>query len=386
MIYLDNNATTRPTPNVVEAVNRSLTELWPNPSSVHRAGQEVRRAIEIARTQVAKLIGAKAREITFLSGGTESINLAIRGVLAAKPDRNEVITTLIEHSAIRTLLEDLSDREQAFDYPIPLGPGGLVSLHKLEQILDASQNTALVTIQWANNETGVVQPIKQIAELCHKYGALFHCDATQWVGKMPTDVSTAGIDLMTFSPHKFHGPKGIGMLWTRRGVKLRPVTPGSQELGRRGGTENVPGILGAGAACQDAATWLNDESARNRIASLRDQLEHSILEQLPIASVNGSTKSRLWNTTNIGFAKLEAEALLILLSERGLCASAGAACSSGSLEPSPVLLAMGIPEEIAHGSVRFTLSRYTTEQEIEEAIKIVVQCVSRLQSSSAASL
>jgi cysteine desulfurase len=241
-------------------------------------------------------------------------------------------------------------------------------------------DTALVSIQWANNETGVIQPVETIASLCRERGVLFHCDAVQVIGKEPVG-SSLPCDLLSFSPHKFHGPKGVGVLWTRPGVKLRPTLLGTQELGRRGGTENVPGIIGAGVAAREAAEWLADPAARSAIGALRDHFENLILKAVPDAVINGQGAPRLWNTTNIGFPRLEAEALLLLLSERGLCASAGAACSSGSLDPSPVLLAMGVPEPIAHGSLRFSLSKHTTREEIDQAARTVIESVTRLRAS-----
>lgn len=397
MIYLDNNATTQPGEAVVDAIARAGRELWANPSSVHRAGQAVRHAVELARAEVAGLIGARPREVTFTSGGTESIHLGIRGVLdrAREP---VLVTTKVEHAAVRELAEQLERDGRVQVRWVPVGAGGLVDLDALRELV---RGATLVSVQWVNNETGAIQPVDEVAKLAGEAGALFHCDATQWVGKMPTDVSrgAARMDLMSFSAHKFHGPKGVGVLWVRPGVGVRAVMPGSQELGRRGGTENVPGIIGAGVAAGEARAWLAEPARRAAAARLRDRFEQQVLARCPQASVNGSggtggtggtggqsggvSGGRIWNTSNIGFARLEAEALLILLSEQGLCASAGAACSSGSLEPSPVLLAMGVRPEVAHGSVRFSLSRDTTEAEIDEAVSIVAACVERLGSLQA---
>lgn len=391
IIYLDNNATTRPTPGVVEAVDRALRELWHNPSSVHRPGQAARAALELARQDLAALVGAKPRDLILTGSGTESIDLAIRGVLGVAPRAVPpvVISSRIEHAAVRDLLEDLAKTGAAEVRWAQVGRDGVVDASAVEPLLDA--RVALVTLQWANNETGAIQPVEAIGALCRSRGVPFHCDGTQWVGKEPVDLGAAApFDLLTFSPHKFHGPKGVGALWLRRGTRLRPVIHGAQELGRRGGTENVPGILGAGAAAREAAAWVTDPAERSRLAGLRDALEQGVLGALnhrdqTIAIINGPTApgSRLWNTTNIGFARLEAEALLMLLSEQGLCASAGAACSSGSLDPSPVLLAMGIPAEIAHGSLRFSLSRETTESEVRHAVNVIVASVRRLAASSA---
>lgn len=357
-------------------MTEALTVHWHNPSSVHRAGQAARQQVELARQSVADLLGVKAREITFTSGGTEAIDLAVRGVLRALPaPRHTLVTTKAEHAAVRDIGEELE--KSGHTRWVKLSRDGLINPDDLAAQL--TPDVGLVSIQWANNETGVIQPVAEIAALCRAKGVLFHCDATQWVGKEA--VAAPPCDLLTFAPHKFHGPKGVGILWTRPGVRLRPLLLGTQELGRRGGTENVPGIIGAGVACQEAADWLSNEAERQRLAALRDQFEKSILAKVPDAVINGRPAPRLWNTTNIGFPRLEAEALLMLLSERGLCASAGAACSSGSLDPSPVLLAMGVPDEVAHGSLRFSLSRETTEAELTEAAAIVGECVARLRLS-----
>lgn len=380
MIYLDNNATTKPSDAVAAAVARATSEVWGNPSSVHRFGQSVRREVELARQSVADLLGVKARELVFTSGGTESINLCIRGVLDAIPKtaaKRGLVTSKVEHSAVLEVAESLA-KDGATVKWLPLLDGGVVDVAVLPALLDGS--IALVSVQWANNETGVIQSVAEIASICREKGVLFHCDATQWVGKQPIE-SLDGIDLLTCSAHKFHGPKGIGIAWMRPGVRLRPQLQGSQELGRRGGTENVPGILGMGVAAAETMEWLRDLSQRDAQRALRDHFEREILNAIPDAVVNGAGRDRLWNTSNIGFPTLEAEALLMLLSERGLCASAGAACSSGSLEPSPVLLAMGIPESIAHGSVRFSLGRLSTREEVTAAVGVVVESVRKLRTS-----
>lgn len=383
MIELDNNATTRSTPGVVEAVRRGMVEYWHNPSSVHRGGQAARHQVELARQAVADLIGAKPREITFTSGGTEAIDLAIRGTLAVLPaERQLLATSKIEHAAVRDLGEELEKSGKSVAW-CPLAPGGVIDLAAFERVL--ASGVGLVSIQWANNETGAIQPVGEIAQACKARGVLFHCDATQWVGKMPTDVRAIPFDLVTFAPHKFHGPKGVGVLWVRAGVRLSPRLLGTQELGRRGGTENVPGIMGAGVAAREAIEWLSERSRRDELAAMRDQFEEAIRREIPDAVIHrpSDLARRLWNTSNIGFPGLEAEALLMLLSERGVAASAGAACSSGSLEPSPVLLAMGVPERVAHGSVRFSLSRETTRDEMDRAGQIVGECVARLRGSAA---
>lgn len=385
MIYLDHNATTMPSDAVTAAVARATSELWGNPSSVHRFGQAARREVELARQSIADLLGAKARDITFTSGGTESIELCIRGVLGAVPPasvKRGLLTSKVEHAAVRDLAAELEKEHGGASSPsvrwLPVLPGGVVDLAALPAMLDGS--VAIVSVQWANNEVGVVQPVKEISRNCREKGVLFHCDATQWVGKEPVD-SLDPFDLLTCSAHKFHGPKGVGVAWIRPGVRLKPLQPGSQELGRRGGTENVPGIFGLGVAAREANDWLKAASLREAMRSRRDWFEAEVLREVSGTTVNGAAHPRLWNTTNIAFPHLEAEALLMLLSERGVCASAGAACSSGSLEPSPVLLAMGVPEPLAHGSVRFSLGKGTTQQELAEAVRVIGECVQRLRAS-----
>jgi cysteine desulfurase len=364
-------------------MNEALATYWHNPSSVHRAGQAARQRVELARQEVADLIHARPRDIIYTSGGTESADLAIRGVLNAIPDgspRRGLVTDRAEHAAVRDPAEELEKANRVAVRWAPLGRDGVIDPGAIAPLITAE--TALVSIQWANNETGAIQPVRAIHDLCRAAGALFHCDATQWIGKEPLE-GPPPADLMTFSPHKFHGPKGIGVLWSRAGVRLRPTILGTQELGRRGGTENVPGILGAGVAAQEAAAWLADPAPRQHLAQLRNLFESLVLSAVPDAVVNGPSDParRLWNTTNIAFPRLEAEALLLLLSERGVNASAGAACSSGSLDPSPVLLAMGVPPELAHGSLRFSLSKETQEHELRDAAAIIGECVQTLRRS-----
>jgi cysteine desulfurase len=269
---------------------------------------------------------------------------------------------------------------------VPPDEGGVIDLAALEAALDAhGGDVALVSVMGANNETGVLQPLQAIGERCRARGVRFHCDATQWVGRMPTALAGMPVDLVTASAHKFHGPKGVGALWVRSGVRVAPqVVGGPQERDRRGGTENVPGIVGMGAAAEAALAWLSDPAHREAGAARRDRLERAILAAVPDAVVNGAGAARLWNTTNIGFPGLEAEAILLLLSERGVMASAGAACSSGSLDPSPVLLAMGVPPRVAHGSIRLSISRLTTDDEVAHAAEAIPACIARLRRSGGA--
>ncbi len=376
--YLDNNATTRPLPEVVSAMCECLENCWANPSSVHRPGQAARARIEQARRSVADLIRAGQREIVFCSGGTESCHLAIRGALdqaesSGSAGRNVLVTSPVEHSAVRDLAKSLSASGRAEVRWLPVGRGGLIDLDKARSLFD--EKVAVLSVQWANNETGAIQPVQELAELAKAVGATVHIDGTQWVGRMDTDVRAVPFDLLTFSGHKFHGPKGVGALWVRRGVKLGKQTPGSQELGRRGGTENVPGIVGLGEAAKGAASWLTDHQNRARLAGLRDLLETTVLERIEGACVNGprDPSQRLWNTTNLALPGVDAEIMLLTLAEMGVCVSAGSACSSGSLEPSPVLCAMGLDSKLAAGSLRLSLSRFTTEDEVGQAIESIIE-------------
>ena len=374
MIYLDNNATTKPAPEVVAAMLPYLTDFYGNASSVYRFGQRARQAVDDARAQVAALVGCDDAELVFTAGGTESINTALRGLLLARAPRKQVVTSTVEHSAVRELCKHLG-RDGAEVLAVPVDETGTLDMDRLESVV--GPDTALVTIMWANNETGVVFPVDRIAKLCKGRGVPFHCDATQAVGKVPIDLHATPIDVMSFASHKFHGPKGVGGMFVRRGVRVRPLMVGGpQERGRRGGTENVPGIVGMGKAAELAQASLPKLAAVGR---LRDRFEQGVLDAIEESHVIGGQAERVANTTNIGFSRLEAEAILLLLSEADVCASAGSACSSGSLEPSPVLMAMGVDGRIAHGAVRFSLSRYTTEAEVDRALQILPPIITRLQ-------
>jgi cysteine desulfurase len=374
VVYLDNNATTKPAPEVVAAMMPYLTEWYGNPSSVHRFGQRARQGIDEARAQVAALLGCADSELLFTGGGTEAVNTAVRGLLAARAPRKRIVTTTVEHSATRELCQQLA-KEGAEVVEVPVDHEGRLDMERLRDAI--TDDAALVTIMWANNETGVLFSVKEIAERCRAKRVPFHCDATQAIGKIPVNVAEVGFDAVSFASHKFHGPKGVGGLFVRRGLRFRPLLIGGpQERGRRGGTENVPGLVGMGKAAELAKAALPQMS---RVTELRDRLEREILARIDDAHVNGTTQSRLPNTTNIGFARLEAEAILLLLSEQGICASAGAACSSGSLEPSHVLRAMKIDERIAHGAIRFSLSRYTTDAEIDRALDVLPGVIKRLR-------
>lgn len=394
MIYLDNNATTCPAPEVIAAVHEALVNCWGNPSSIHRIGQVVRRKLDLARESVAQLIGCKDRDLIFTSGGTEAANLAIFGSIRASDDnpphkRRVFVTTSIEHSAIREAAKRLTEEgyESVF---LPNDENGVIDVGALSELLQHRANQiALVAVMWVNNETGVIQPIEKIAALCAEHGVRFYTDATQAVGKMPVNVSQLPIDLMSFAAHKFHGPKGAGALYVKPRTRLVPMTLGGpQERNRRGGTENVPGLIGMGVAADLARAWLQTDE-RHRMAAMRDDFERKCLRAVDCATINGAGNGggsaggkpggRGWNTSNIAFCGLDTEAILLSLSERGVCASGGSACASGSLDPSPILKAMGIPPERAHGSVRFSLSRYTTQSELDEAVKITSGVVNHLR-------
>ncbi|MBO6514565.1 MAG: cysteine desulfurase [Phycisphaerales bacterium] len=394
MVYLDHNATTRPTAGVVDAVTSAMVEGWGNPSSVHRFGQEAKHSVEVARTRIAKLLGVRGggRGVVFTGTGSEAIALGIRGTISAMKGtgKHTIVTSSVEHSAVRELCDQLGSGDAFAVRKVGVDGDGVLDFDALESELRAGE-VGVVSVQWVNNETGVVQDVGRIGRLCRAYGAVFHCDATQWVGKMETrvdgDDEALGslIDVLTCSPHKFHGVKGVGVLWARsdraRRVRLVPMVPGSQELGRRGGTEGVPAIVGAGVAAMEAEQWLaTGDEDRAKLAGMRDRLENTVVERCSATMgervmVNGGNAERMWNVTNLGFPALEAEALLLAMSERGLCASAGAACASGSLESSEVLVAMGVEERVGRGSVRLSLSRETTEEEIDRGIEIVCQAV-----------
>ena len=374
VIYLDNNATTRPADEVVAEMLPFLTELYANPSSVHRFGQLARQGIDEARQRVAQLLACAEREVLFTGGGTESINTAMRGLLRARAPRRRIVTSAVEHSATRELCAQLA-LEGAEIVEIAVDRGGALDLDQLRGALN--DQTAFLTVMWANNETGVMFPVETIAAIARAAGVPFHCDGTQALGKVAVSAREIGLDAMSFAAHKFHGPKGIGGLYIRRGLRLPALLVGGpQEMQRRGGTENVPGMVGMGKAAELALAHLGEMP---RVAALRDRLEGNILATIPATSVNGRTDLRLPNTSNISFARLEAEAILLLLSERGICASAGAACSSGSLEPSHVLQAMKLDPAITHGAIRFSLSRYTTEEEIRQTLDVLPAVIARLR-------
>jgi cysteine desulfurase len=377
-IYFDNNATTKVAEEVFEEMKPLFCQLYGNPSSMHTFGGQMGRRIREAREQLANLLGCEPSEIIFTSGGTESDNAAIRGVLAAQPNKRKVITTRVEHPAVLTVCRDLESHGYTV-VELGVDKQGRLDLAELESQID--DDTALVTIMYANNETGVIFPIEKITELTRSKDVIFHTDAVQAVGKIPLNLSKSNIDLLSLSGHKLHAPKGIGVLYVRKGTRIAPfMLGGHQEAGRRAGTENVPGIVGLGKACELAAKYIDDEN--KRVKKLRDKLENEILKVCPGAKLNGDKENRLPNTTNISLEFIEGEAILLLLDKYGICASSGSACTSGSLEPSHVLRAMGVPFTAAHGSVRFSLSRYNSEEEVDYTIEKMPEIVNKLRGMS----
>jgi len=377
-LYLDNNATTQPDPEVVVAMLPYLTELYGNPSSMHTFGGQVGKAIQEARENVAALLGAEPTEIIFTSCGTEGNNTAIRAALAAQPDRNQIITTQVEHPCVLNVCKQLEKQGYQVTY-LSVDRKGQLDLMELEAALTG--NTALVTTMYANNETGTIFPIENIGALAKSYGAIFHVDAVQAVGKIPLNLKSSTIDLLTLSGHKLHAPKGVGALYVKRGFRFRPfLLGGHQERGRRAGTENVAGIVGLGKAAELELREMAE--ATKREAKLRDRLEKTLLATISDCEVNGDIKNRLPNTTNIGFKYIEGEAILLSLDKFGICASSGSACTSGSLEPSHVLQAMGLPYTTLHGSIRFSLCRYTTDKEIDKVLEVMPGIVQRLRDLS----
>ncbi len=377
-VYVDNNATTQVAPEVMEAMQPYFRELYGNPSSMHSFGGQVGPSLRQAREQVAALIGADPGEIIFTSCGSESDNTAIRSALACYPEKRHLVISRVEHPAIRSLAASL-EKEGYRVTEIPVDSQGHLDMGKLRASL--TPDTAIVSIMWANNETGVIFPVEEIAELVHRHGILFHTDAVQAVGKIPINLSRTRIDMLSLSGHKLHAPKGVGALYVRKGTKFSPfLVGGHQEKGRRAGTENVPGIIGLGRGCQLAAANLEREN--QRVRALRDRLETELLRRIPDAVVNGDPEQRLPNTSNISFAYVEGESILLLLNEFGICASSGSACTSGSLEPSHVIRAMGVPFTMAHGSIRFSLSIYNTEEEIDFIIDKLPPVIDRLRQLS----
>jgi len=378
IIYFDNNATTQVAEEVIEAMLPYFRDFYGNPSSMHTFGGQVGRKIRVAREQVAMLLGALPEEIIFTSCGTESDNSAIRSALVTRPDKKHIVISRVEHPAIRALCSHLSSQGYRIT-ELPVDKNGILDLENLENSL--TPDTAIVSLMWGNNETGVIFPVEKAAQLAREKGILFHTDAVQATGKIPINMKNNVIDMLSISGHKLHAPKGIGVLYIRRGTKFSPfLIGGHQEKERRGGTENTPGIIGLGKACELAAK--NMEKENTYVRDLRDRLERELQKRIPQSRVNGDIKNRLPNTVNISFEYVEGEAILLLMNELGICASSGSACTSGSLQPSHVLRAMGVPFTMAHGSIRFSLSIYNTEEEVDFVIEKMPAIIERLRDMS----
>ncbi|MBP7794615.1 MAG: cysteine desulfurase NifS [Candidatus Saccharicenans sp.] len=378
VIYFDNNATTRVSPEVKEAMDLFLTELYGNPSSIHQFGGQVKKHLEEARAKVASLLGCQPEEIIFTSCGTESDSTAIYSALNAYPEKKHIITTTVEHPAIYNLCRYLERQGYRVTY-LSVDEEGQLDLDELEKAI--SPETAIVSIMWANNETGVIMPVEKAAAMAKEKGVLFHTDAVQAAGKIPINLKANQIDLLSISGHKLHAPKGVGVLYIRQGTKFVPfLRGGHQENGRRAGTENVPGIIALGKASELALK--NLEKERSYVGQLRDRLEKGLIESIPNIKINGARAPRLPNTLSVSFEFVEGESILLLLSDYGICASTGSACSSGSLEPSHVLQAMKIPFTFAHGTIRFSLSIYNTEEEADYVLEVLPGVIKKLRDIS----
>ncbi len=375
--YFDNNATSRVAPEVAAEMQPFFNDLYGNPSSMHFFGGANQKYLDLARQRVATLLGAAPEEIVFTSCGTESDSTALWSAVRAFPDKKHIITTKVEHPAVLNVCKFLETQGYRVTY-LPVDNAGQLNLADLQAAL--THETAIVSIMWANNETGVIFPVEEAARISHAKGALFHTDAVQAVGKLPINLKDAKIDFLSLSGHKLHAPKGIGVLYVKKGSRFAPfLMGGHQEHGRRAGTENVPYIAGIGKAAELAGANLEKENTY--VKALRDRLEAGLLK-IPNSRVNGGGANRLPNTTNISFEYIEGESILLMISEKGICASSGSACTSGSLEPSHVLMSMAVPQTYAHGSVRFSLSVYNTQEEVDYIIKEFPPIIERLRSIS----
>ncbi|NLM17834.1 MAG: cysteine desulfurase NifS [Candidatus Riflebacteria bacterium] len=380
LVYLDNNATCMTSPSVRDAMMPYFNEFYGNPSSMHIFGEPAAKALKKAREQVAALLNAKPSEIIFTSCGSESNNHALRGFLESYPKKNHIISTVVEHPAVLQTLKFLEKNKGCTLTLLPVDQNGNISLEKLKEAV--TTNTGLITIMSANNETGVIYPIREIAEFAAEKGILFHTDAVQAVGKIPIDLQKTPVSMLSLSGHKLHTPKGIGALYIREGVKIHPfIIGGHQESGRRAGTENIPYIVALGQACQEAGQELKDGSLQ-KISALRNKLEQALVKQISNTKINGNVPNRLPNTTNLAFEFVEGEAILLKLSELGIAGSTGSACASGSLDPSHVLTAMKLPYSFIHGSLRLSLSKFTTEEEIDYAIEHIPSVIQSLREMS----
>lgn len=381
VIYMDNNATTRVAPEVLDAMMPYLRDYYGNPSSMHTFGGQVGRAVARAREQVADLLGAAPEDIVFTSCGTESDSTAILSALQTYPEKNHVVTTRVEHPAVKNLCENLElfTGRKYHTTRLHVNSDGTLDVQRFRDSL--TDETVIASAMWANNETGVLFPVEEMARITRERGILFHTDAVQAVGKIPLNLRDSAIDFLSISGHKLHAPKGVGVLYVRKGTPFVPfMNGGHQERGRRGGTENVASIIGLGRACELAAAKMAEENTRVR--ALRDKLEHGLLTSVPKALLNGHPELRLPNTANISFEYVEGEAILLHMNQLNICASSGSACTSGSLEPSHVLRAMGVPFTAAHGSIRFSLSVYNTEEEIDFVLAHMPPIIEKLRALS----
>ena len=381
VIYMDNNATTRVAPEVLDAMMPYLRDYYGNPSSMHTFGGQVGRAVARAREQVADLLGAAPEDIVFTSCGTESDSTAILSALQTYPEKNHVVTTRVEHPAVKNLCENLElfTGRKYHTTRLHVHSDGTLDVQRFRDSL--TDETVIASAMWANNETGVLFPVEEMARITRERGILFHTDAVQAVGKIPLNLRDSAIDFLSISGHKLHAPKGVGVLYVRKGTPFVPfMNGGHQERGRRGGTENVASIIGLGRACELAAAKMAEENTRVR--ALRDKLEHGLLTSVPKALLNGHQELRLPNTANISFEYVEGEAILLHMNQLNICASSGSACTSGSLEPSHVLRAMGVPFTAAHGSIRFSLSVYNTEEEIDFVLAHMPPIIEKLRALS----
>ncbi len=381
IVYMDNNATTRVAPEVVEAMLPYLTDFYGNPSSMYTFGGQVGAAVAKSRAQVARLLNADPEEIIFTSCGTESDSTALLSALRAYPEKRHIITTRVEHPAIKSLcdnLEHLMGKKYSVTR-LKVDSDGNLDMDEYRKAL--TTETAIVSVMWANNETGVIFPVGEMAAMAKQHGALFHTDAVQAVGKVPINLKELDIDFLSMSGHKLHAPKGVGVLYVKRGTLFIPyLNGGHQESGKRGGTENVASIVGLGRACELAGQMMEEENTRVR--ALRDKLENGLLESIPKAILNGDKENRLPNTSNISFEYIEGEAILLHMNRLNICASSGSACTSGSLEPSHVLRSMGVPFTAAHGSIRFSLSTYNTEEEVDFVLEKMPPIIASLREMS----
>lgn len=379
-VYLDNAATTKVRDEVVEAMLPYFTEYFGNPSSLHLFAREAGKGLDTARAQVAKALNAKPEEIIFTGGGSESDNMVLRGIPEAyKKKGKHVITSAVEHHAVLHTLEAMEREGRVEVTYLPVDEYGMVTAEQVEKAI--RPDTVLVSIMFANNEVGTIMPIEQIGETCKKHGVLFHTDAVQAVGHVPVDVEKMHIDLLSLSGHKFHGPKGVGALYVRKGVRIPAlILGGAQERRKRAGTENVPGIVGMGKAIELATAELEDNAAKMKV--LRDRLIFGIPARIPDVKLNGHPTERLPNNVNFSIRFIEGESILLMLDLNGIAVSSGSACTSGSLDPSHVLLAMGLPHEVAHGSLRLTLSEFTTPEEIDYVLDTLPPIVEKLRAMS----